>query len=702
MESETALGHASLLELLTPVRHRLDDLAAAQSDALASALGWGPAVAARDRYLVAAATLSILAAEAERAPVLVLVDDLQWVDPESAAALLFAARRLRHDAVAFLFATRTGSPLPAPHDGLSVVTLEGLRPEVAAGLLPGSLADKVAVQLALATQGNPLAFAEVAGRLTDAQRIGAAPLPDPLPVAGRLEQLYQPLLAALSPPAWQAVLLSAASRQEITAAPLAALRLAAVDVDAAVAEAEEGGVLVHDRGGLRFRHPLLRTTAWLLATPAQRRAAHQALADAMPGDAAVAARTWHLSEAALGPDDAVADALVAVAADERNRRGFAAASAALERAALLSTDPERAADRLADAVSDAFVAGDVERTRTLAAKLLDGPAGSRSRGRVLSTLGVLEQYAGSVPRAAELLAEAAELAEGPDRVWALAELGLTRFRLSDLAGVGACAEQLAEIADREDPRQRVPADFLRGIALMVAGDPASAVELLVGVIELAQSPALRDDPRHLLYLGLAAGFLGDVRDALVAGEPLLAAARERGALGVLVPALALTAAARAWTGDHRGRVRRCRRGGRARRAARLRGRRRGGGGDARLAVGGAGAPRRCAAGPGAGPGAHRPSRHDQRRRPPGHHGGVLRTVPGRSRRVGVVARGAHRRRWRCRRDGPTARSRAHPGRGVRRARSRGRGCSAGRASMPPCPPARLIRRPLRWSPGASP
>jgi hypothetical protein len=194
---------------------------------------------------------------------------------------------------------------------------------------------------------------------------------------------------------------------------------------------------VRDGGRVAFRHPLLRSAAWRLATPAQRRAAHLALAGALGGEAARAARTWHLAEAAAGPDDALAGELVAVAEQDRTRRGFAAASAALERAALLTTDPGQAAERLATAVNDAFLAGDVERTRALAARVLDGPAGRAARAQVLYTLGVLEQYAGSVPRAAELLSAAAKLADGPQRVWALAELGNTRFRLNDLAG---CAE----------------------------------------------------------------------------------------------------------------------------------------------------------------------------------------------------------------------------------------------------------------------
>jgi len=171
--------------------------------------------------------------------------------------------------------------------------------------------------------------------------------------------VYEPLLAGLSAPAWQAVLLLAASQDQTAAAVMTALRRGSIDADAALDEAEQHGVVVRDRGALGFRHPLLRTAAWRLAQPAQRRAAHQALADALPGAAARTIRTWHLAEAASGPDDALAGELVAVANQGRARRGFAAASAALERSAVLTTDPGEAAERLADAVTDAFLAGDV-------------------------------------------------------------------------------------------------------------------------------------------------------------------------------------------------------------------------------------------------------------------------------------------------------------------------------------------------------
>ncbi len=545
--------------MLTPVQDLMADLPDPQADALRAALGWGPATGTAgtpgDRYLIAAATLSLLAAAADAKPLLVVVDDLHWADSESAAALLFAARRMRHDAVAFLFAVRTGSEPTMPLSGLDVVSLTGLTSASAAQMLPETLASGVLARLVDQTHGNPLALSAIAERLNTAQRLGASALPDPLPVHARLELAYEPLLRELSPSAMWAVLLFAAAQQDaVAAAPIAALRENAEDAGSALDEAEERGVLVRDRGGIRFRHPLLRSAAWAMAAPAQRRAAHRALAAALPGDAARAARSWHLAEASSGPDDALADDLEDVADEERTRRGFASGSAALERAALLTRDPERAADRLAAAAGDAFLAGDLERTRMLADRVLAGPASAAARASVLSTLGVLEQYAGSVPRAADRLAAAADLARGAQRVWALSELGATRFRLNDLAGLAECADRIAAVADLDDPEQRMLVDFMGGFASTVLGQPAAGRPLLTRALEALLSPPLRDDPRYLTHLLLVAAFRGDIDAILVieaAAETRLALARERGALGVLVPALSLMAAGHAILGDHR-------------------------------------------------------------------------------------------------------------------------------------------------------
>ena len=156
IESESVLAHAGLLQALGPLRDGLAEIPGAQATALSVAFGWGPAVAAAERFLVAAAVLSLLAAESERTPVLVLVDDLQWVDRESAAALGFAARRLRDDPVCFLWAARSGSTPPQFVAGMPVLTLAGLSPTDARDLVPERLADGVVERLVDDTGGNPL------------------------------------------------------------------------------------------------------------------------------------------------------------------------------------------------------------------------------------------------------------------------------------------------------------------------------------------------------------------------------------------------------------------------------------------------------------------------------------------------------------------------------------------------------------------
>jgi DNA-binding CsgD family transcriptional regulator len=551
VESEAALGYASLLELLVPVRDRLAEVPAAQARALAAALGWGPTAAPGDPYLVAAGTLSMLAAAAETVPLLVLVDDLQWIDAASAAALLFAARRMHHDRVAFFLAARPDA-ISRALNGVDVMTLSGLSAPHAGQLLGDHLARSVVAKLIAHVDGNPLALLEVAARLTPAQRRGTAALPDPLPVGRKLEAVYEPSLISLSPSARQAVLLLAAAQDGTADQVATALRRHGVDAHAALDEAEQRGIVRRDGDTLHFRHPLVRSTAWRLATPQQRRDAHRALADAArTGDAIT--RTWHLAQAVSGADDDLADDLVEVAQHARARRGFAASSTALERAAALTTDAATATARLAAAVRDAFVSGDVDRTRALASRVLGGDADSHVRGDVLYTLGRLEQYAGSVPAAIDLLDEAVDLTAGRTRVWSLAELAFTQFRLNDLSSLGDTAGRISRFADATDPEQQVLADFVTGVSKIVGGDADAGRRLVGRAMEVLDSePSLRDDPRFLIHALLGASWLGDTRRPRARLERRMRVAREQGALGVLMPALALMAYGRALLDDHAG------------------------------------------------------------------------------------------------------------------------------------------------------
>ncbi|HEU4489452.1 MAG TPA: AAA family ATPase [Jiangellales bacterium] len=550
-QSETSLGHAGLLEALGPLEPFLDGLPGAQRGALDAALGRSDTATPGDRYLVAAATLSLLARAAEGQPVLVAVEDLQWLDRESTAALTFAARRLRHDAVAFVLASRPGAfaDLTA---GIDTLAVPGLPVGAAEQLLGGTVSARLVPELVEATGGNPLALLETSRRLTPAQRRGVTPLPDHLPVGTRLVDAFAAEVVALPGPSRRAAILLAASGEPAEGPVAAALAASGADAGAALDRLERAGVVVREGPALSWRHPLLRAATWQSARPEERRAAHVALADVLAPDPLRALR--HRAEAAVGHDDGLATELTRLADGERSRRGFAAASTLEARAALLTSDPAGADHLSAAAVEDAFFAGDTATTRELASKVLadtdDGPA----RGRVLAVLAQLELYSGSVPRGRDLLVEAAELAEGRHRVTALWALANACYMRDDRAGMLRAGEELAVSADRSDPEQRMLADATLGAALVFAGRLDEGRALAGAALRLVETdPRMRDDPKHLTTALLLIRWAGDLHGAdVLAATRRIRRARELGALGVLPQALAFTAAGRALLGDHEG------------------------------------------------------------------------------------------------------------------------------------------------------
>src|SRR5262245_47665393 len=140
IESEAHVPFAALLELLRPALGALDRIPAPQAAALEGALALRP-TGAQDRFAVGAATLSLLAAHAEDAPLAALVDDAHWLDGSSADALLFAVRRLVADPIAVVVAVREGEPSFVDGAGLPLLRLEGLDRDAAAALVGDAAAD---------------------------------------------------------------------------------------------------------------------------------------------------------------------------------------------------------------------------------------------------------------------------------------------------------------------------------------------------------------------------------------------------------------------------------------------------------------------------------------------------------------------------------------------------------------------------------
>ncbi len=212
IEAEYDLAFAGIHGLLWPIVDRLRELPEPQRQALAAALGM---VAGHgcDRFLVSAGALSLLAAASEAGPVLCLVDDAQWLDVPSAAALAFAARRLVAEGVAILFGAREGENRRFVESGLGELVLGPLDRDSAGTLLDRSsprAIPRVRQRLLNEARGNPLALLELPAALTEAQLAGRAPLPEALPLTARLRSAFTQQLKQL-PPATQAALLLASA-----------------------------------------------------------------------------------------------------------------------------------------------------------------------------------------------------------------------------------------------------------------------------------------------------------------------------------------------------------------------------------------------------------------------------------------------------------------------------------------------------------
>uniref|UniRef100_UPI00186B12A3 AAA family ATPase n=2 Tax=Georgenia thermotolerans TaxID=527326 RepID=UPI00186B12A3 len=330
IESEAPLPFAALERLLRPVLDRADRIAAPQARALRVVLG--EEAGEVDRFLVFLAALNLLAEAAAAEPVLAVVDDAHWLDDASAAALLFAARRLQRERVAVLFGAREGDVRSFDGAGLPELAVAGLDDDGVAALLSAQagapVAAGVAARLRASTGGNPLALVELPEVLSTDQLAGRAPLPERLPVTGGVERVFLDRARRLSDDAQRLLLVAAADDSTRVGTVQQAARALGVG-PGALDEAERSGLLRVAGTQLELRHPLVRSAVYDAATSHERRAAHRALADAL-GEADADRRAWHRAAGTVEPDEAVVAELEQAAGRARRRGGHEAAAAAYE------------------------------------------------------------------------------------------------------------------------------------------------------------------------------------------------------------------------------------------------------------------------------------------------------------------------------------------------------------------------------------
>jgi DNA-binding CsgD family transcriptional regulator len=344
--SEMELPFAALHQLCGRMLDRLDVLPGPQRDALGVAFGLRSG-SAPDRFLVGLAVLGLLSEVAAGQPLLCLVDDAQWLDQASARALAFVARRLDAESVALLFGTRDLAA-EGTLAGLPELALAGLDDADArallASVLPGRLDERVRDRIIAESGGNPLALLELPLGVTATELAGGFGVAGPPPVAGRIEQSFVRRIALLPEGTRQLLLLAAA---EPTGDPALLWRAAGglgTSADAAVPAEADGLLTVGAR--VTFRHPLVRSAVYQAAPLADRRRAHEAIAEATDPGTDPDRQAWHRAQAAAGPCEGIAAELERSASRAQARGGLAAAAAFLERAAMLTPDPVRRAQRL--------------------------------------------------------------------------------------------------------------------------------------------------------------------------------------------------------------------------------------------------------------------------------------------------------------------------------------------------------------------
>lgn len=384
--------------------------------------------------------LSAVSSVAAQQPLLLVVDDVHWLDEASLAALRFTSRRLLDDAVALLLAARPEIDDPPRLPDIEHLAVEALPRKDAAALLRSvspSTPPEVADELAASLGDVPLALVEAPSLLTPEVMSGAAPLPPTLPLGRSVAAHYARGVDALPAPARRALVIASAEDSGDPSVLARALELAELsphDLEPAV----DAGLLLAGPE-LRFRHPLVRAAVHWSATEAERRAAHRLLADvhAMAGDRELMLR--HSALASVGPDEDLAAGLEALVPDVAIRRGTAAAAALAAQAAALSPHPDARWRRLVQSL-------ELDRFRASTAR---------------AARGVIERCSDPELRARAAIVLAEEHLAGEEQTGVLKE-SLTWI------GRGPAARELVEVY-AEFLKQRLDDDGVQRVAEMLEG-----------------------------------------------------------------------------------------------------------------------------------------------------------------------------------------------------------------------------------------
>ena len=344
VEAEAYLPFAALQQAMAPILRESGKLPPRQHAALLAAFGLSEDTAPPDLFLVAMAILTLLTDSAARKPILLVADDVQWLDQSTSDVLAFIARRLSSDPIVLLMAEREGCSERLACPGVLRHQLDALDEATARRLLAAHAPDlpvELHHRFLEEAGGNPLALVELphGERITET---GAWPW---LPLTNRLERAFLSRVSGLPAATRTLLLLIAAnngkSLREVLDAG-AVLLGAPVKLD--VLTPAISAMLIEVFGvDVRFRHPLMRSAVYQAASLTMRRDAHSALGSVIKDQPD--RRIWHRMVSTIGPDESLAVELDALATRAQRRGVLAAAIEALVNAARLSATAEARSER---------------------------------------------------------------------------------------------------------------------------------------------------------------------------------------------------------------------------------------------------------------------------------------------------------------------------------------------------------------------
>jgi DNA-binding CsgD family transcriptional regulator len=536
VEFEADLTYSGLHQLLFPLLDEFVRLNAIHRDALNAALGYGEG-AAPDRMLVSEATLAALRQAAATNPVLVIVDDLPWLDRATAGVLGFVAHRLAGSHVGFLAASRPGVESFFERARLPRHELGPVDEQAANALVEScfpDLAPQVRQRVVAEAQGNPLALLELPAALSGGQRTATETLPAVLPLTGRLQALFASRVSGLPARTRQLLLLAALEGTGDVRVLRAVAGPDAIDVLAPAGQA--GLVHVDDRTGqLVFRHPLTRSAIIELSTSGDRRRAHRLLAAQLTSQPE--RQAWHLAAAATGPDERAAGLLEDVARRLTRRGDATGAVTALLRAADLSPDGPSRSWRLAAAVqAGATMTGEFRHlSKVLADARSVNPQLEGSLPAAMAAASLLLNADGDIDTAYRLLVGAIGTTAGPSEargtmIQALHTLMAVCYNGGRAELWPAFDQALARLGPQ------VPRDLL--LLSRTIADPARTAARALSELDAAVS-SLHNEADHVRILTISAAAIFPDRLASCR-EALLRVVRDgrlSGALSMTVSAL---------------------------------------------------------------------------------------------------------------------------------------------------------------------